>query len=246
MNCATSPEIFSAVRQHLKSLSSPESGVQVWIAHLDSISPTAIEHFFESLDTSERGRAEKFRSKQDRHRYVAAHGFLRLAIGETLGCSANALVLEKSAQGKPQLRQSPHDERRLKFNLSHAASWALIAIDWDRKLGVDLESAESLPDGDESLTKLAARVLSKRELEGWNAIPNPVKRREAFMRIWTRKEAYVKATGEGLRHDLANFEVPANAARFEVPSAKRPKDRWIVHDLSVPAELTAALAVEAC
>jgi phosphopantetheinyl transferase len=64
--------------------------------------------------------------------------------------------------------------------------------------------------------------------------------------MWTRKEAYVKATGEGLRHDLANIEVPAEAAPFDVASAKRPKDRWIVHDLSVPAELTAALAVEAC
>jgi len=171
--------------------------------------------------------------------------FLRLVLAETLGRPATTLVLEESAQGKPELRQSPHDERRSKFNLSHAAGWALIAIGWDRELGVDLESAESLPD-DESLSKLAVRVLSKRELEDWNAIPNPLKRREAFPRMWTRKEAYVKATGEGLRHDLANFEIPADAMPFDVPSAKRPADRWIVHDLSVSAELTAALAIEAC
>jgi 4'-phosphopantetheinyl transferase len=246
MSCAISPETFSAVRQYLKPLSSPESDVQIWIAHLDSISTKEIERLVESLDTSERSRAEKFRSKQDRHRYVTAHGLLRLALGETLRRPANALVLEKSGDGKPQLRQSPHDERRLKFNLSHAAGWALIAIGWDRELGADLESAESLPKDDESLSKLAARVLSKRELQIWNAIPNQVKRREAFLRMWTRKEAYVKATGEGLRHDLANIELPAGAAPFDVTSAKRPADRWIVHDLSVPAELTAALAVEAC
>jgi 4'-phosphopantetheinyl transferase len=246
MNCPTSPEIFSAARQHLKPVSSPEGDVQIWIAHLDSISPKEIEHFFESFDTSERERAEKFRSRQDRHRYIAAHGLLRLILGEALGSPANALPFEKSAQGKPQLRKSESDGRRLQFNLSHASGWALIAIGWDRELGVDLESAESLPDDDESLTKLAARVLSNRELEVWNAIPNRVKRRKAFLRIWTRKEAYVKATGEGLRHDLANFELPADAALFDIPSAKRPKDRWIVHDLSVPVELTAALAVEAC
>jgi 4'-phosphopantetheinyl transferase len=247
MSCATSPEIFSGARRHLQPLSSPERDVQVWIVHLDSISPKEAERFFESLDTSERSRAEKFRVAQDRHRYVAAHGFLRLALGEALGCPANAIVFEKSEDGKPELRQSKDDaERRLKFNLSHAAGCALIAIDWDRELGVDLESVGSLPPDNESLTKLAARVLSKRELQVWNAIPNPVKRRETFLRTWARKEAYVKATGEGLRHDLGNIELPVDATPFDVPSAKRPTDRWMVYNLSVPRELTAALAVEAC
>jgi 4'-phosphopantetheinyl transferase len=246
MNCAASTETILGARQHLKPLSSPESDVQIWVAHLDSISSKEIEHFVASLDTLERRRAEKFHSTQDRHRYVAAHGLLRFVLGETLGRPANALVLEKSTEGKPQLRQSRHDERRLKFNLSHAASWELIAIGWNRELGVDLESPKSLPDDDDSLSQLATTVFSKRELEIWNTIPSPQTRRAEFLRMWTRKEAYVKATGEGLRHDLANIEVPAEAAPFDVASAKRPKDRWIVHDLSVPAELTAALAVEAC
>jgi 4'-phosphopantetheinyl transferase len=246
MSFATSPEIISGARQHLKPLSSPDSDVRIWIAHLDSISSREIEHFFEPLDSSERTRAEKFHSMQDRHRYVAAHGLLRLALGEMLGCPANATVLEKSAQGKPQLQFSERDERRLKFNLSHAASRALIAVSWDRELGIDLESAESLPDDNESLSKLAAGILSRRELEIWKAIPTAVKRRAKFLRMWTRKEAYVKATGEGLRHDLANIELPPDSTPFDVPSAKRPADRWIVHDLSVPVELTAALAVEAC
>jgi 4'-phosphopantetheinyl transferase len=246
MSCASSPKISSEVRRHLKQLSSPENGVQIWIAHLDSISSREIERFFEPLDSSERTRAENFRSIRDRHRYAAAHGLLRLALGEMLGCPANAIVLEKSPEGKPQLRPNESDDRRLKFNLSHAGGWALIAISWDRELGVDLESAESLPDDDESLSKLAARILSKRELKTWNAIPTAVKRRAKFLRMWTRKEAFVKATGEGLRHDFANIDLPPDATPFDVPSGKRPVDRWIMHDLSVPVELTAALAVEAC
>jgi 4'-phosphopantetheinyl transferase len=246
MSCTVSPQIFSEARQQLKPLSSPERGVQIWIAHLDSISPTDVQCLFDSLDSAERSRAEAFHSPKDRHRYVAAHGFLRFAVGEALGCSANKLVFEKSPHEKPQLQSNEHDTRRLKFNLSRAAGWTLIAIGWNRELGVDLESAESLPDDDDSLSKLAARILSKRKLETWNAIQNPARRREAFLRMWTRKEAYVKATGEGLRHDLANFELPTDATPFDVRSAKRPKDRWIVHDLSVPVELTAALAVEAC
>jgi 4'-phosphopantetheinyl transferase len=247
MSCAISPETISRVRQHLKPLSSPENGTQIWLGRIDSIAANEREYLFESLDASEKERAEKFRSAQDRHRYRDAHGSLRLILGETLGRAANALVLEKSAQGKPKLRDSECDDgRRLKFNLSHAAGWALIAIGWDRELGVDLESHESLPADDQALSKLAARVLSKRELESWNAISSSMRRRAEFLRTWTRKEAYVKATGEGLRHDLANIELPANATPFSVPSAKRPADRWILHDLSVPDGLTAALAVEAC
>lgn len=249
MSCATSVNPKSsngAWQQYLKPVSSPENGIRIWIANVDSNSPEEIDHLLASLDPSERQRAAQFHFEQDRRRYIVAHGVLRLVLAETLGCSPKTLVLEKSVQAKPELRQSEHDQRRLKFNLSHAAGWALIAVCWNRELGMDLESAESLPGDEQSLSQLAARVLSKRELEAWNAILNPLKRRSAFLRMWTRKEAYVKATGEGLHHDLADIDLPADAAPFDVPSAKRPADRWIVHDLSVPVELTAALAVEAC
>ncbi len=234
---ATFLNLEEATLAHLKPLSSPESGIQIWLANVDSISPQEIKHLFALLDASEHDRVGRFRSKQDRDRYVAAHGLLRAALAETLGRPARTLVLEKSARGKPQLRPSGHDNRRPKFNFSHASAWALIAIGYNRELGVDLESPESLPDDEQSLSKLAARVLSERELEGWRAIPNLLKRREAFLRMWTRKEAYVKATGEGLRHDLADIELPADTAPF---------NRLIVHDLSVPVGLTGALAVEAC
>ncbi len=246
MNCGVylKPETLSGARQHFQSLSSPESGVQLWIAHLDSFSPDEITQLFGSLDSSERTRAEQFYLKRDRHRYVAAHGLLRLGLAGILDCSPAALVLEKSAQGKPEVQKRARDQRKLKFNLSHAAGWALIATSWDRELGVDLESPESLPTDEQALSKLAARVLSERELEVWSAIPNPALRSAAFLRTWTRKEAYVKATGEGLRRDLANIELPADSATFDVPSAELPADRWIVHDLSVPAGLTAALAIE--
>lgn len=245
MTCAISVNPKeTALHRHLKPLSSPENGVQIWIAELDSVSRDEIKRLFASLDASEHTRAEEFRSKQDRHRYVAAHGLLRLALGEILGRPANTLLLERFAQEKPKLRQSERAERSLKFNLSHAAGWALIAIGWDRELGVDLESAKSLPDDEQSLFKLAARVLSEPEVAAWRTIPSSENRCAEFLRMWTRKEAYVKATGEGLRHDLVNIELPTDAAMFAVPSAKRPMDRWIVHDLSVPTEFTAALAIE--
>jgi 4'-phosphopantetheinyl transferase len=248
MSCATSvnPTLSSGTwQQYLKPVSSPENGIQIWIASVDCISQEEIDHLLASLDASERQSAVQFHFDQDRRRYIVAHGLLRLVLAETLGCSPETLVLEKSTHGKPELRQSEHEERHLMFNFSHAVGWALIAIGWDRQLGVDLETAESLPDDDQSLFKLAARVLSGRELELWRAIPNPVKRRAAFLRTWTRKEAYVKATGEGLRHDPANMELPADPVPFDIPSAKRPGERWVVHDLAVPVELTAALAVEA-
>jgi hypothetical protein len=135
--------------------------VQIWIGHFDALSAEEIEHLFGTLDASERERTSQFRSKRDRHRYIAAHGLLRLVLAETLGRPATTLVFEKSVEGKPELRQSEHGQGRLKFNLSHS-------------------------------------------------------------------------------------ELPADAAPFDVPSAKRPAERGIVQDLSVPMELTAALAIAAC
>ena len=126
--------------------------------------------------------------------------------------------------------------------------WALIAIGWDRELGADLESAESLPKDDESLSKLAARVLSKRELQIWNAIPNQVKRREAFLRMWTRKEAYVKALGEGLSIPLDSFVVALApgipAALHYVEADASEVQRWSMYNIEVTEGYKAALVVE--
>jgi len=229
----------NAISSRLQRLASPERDVQIWIADLDSLPPAEIESLSASLDSAESTRAAQFRFEQDRQRYRAAHALLRHLLGSILDQPAQAFVFEHTPRGKPSLVRDERGSRRLRFNLSHAAGWALFALTWDRELGIDVESNAALPAEDRDLHALAARVLSPRELSLWRATAD----RAALLHAWTRKEACVKATGQGVDRDFATIDVLADPD----PSPVLFRDGatcWIVHDLSVPAGFAAAVAIE--
>jgi 4'-phosphopantetheinyl transferase len=115
----------------------------------------------------------------------------------------------------------------------------LFAVSWDREVGADLESNAALPADDRELEALAARVLSSRELSFWRATVD----RAALLRAWTRKEACVKATGEGVRREPAAIDVLSHGDSSPV-LFRDGATCWIIHDLSVPASFAAALAIE--
>jgi 4'-phosphopantetheinyl transferase len=240
------PRAFSSatsgnpISRRLRRLASPERDVQIWIANLDSFPPGEIESLSASLDPAESTRAVQFRFKQDRQRYRAAHALLRHLLGSSLHQPAQALVFEHTPRGKPSLAPDERGSQRLRFNLSHAAGWALFALAWDREVGADLESNASLPADDRELDALATRILSPRELSLWRATPD---RAALLLRAWTRKEACVKASGEGMRRELATIEVLSDSDLSPV-LFRDDATSWIVHDLSVPAGLAAAIAIE--
>jgi 4'-phosphopantetheinyl transferase len=231
----------SSLPHYLEQLESPEDDVRIWIARLDSILPNDIAELQMMLDSSERTRAAQFRFERDRQRYVAARSILRYLIGIALGISASSVVFAYGPHGKPESAVRKNDERTLRFNLSHAAGLAIFALSWDRELGIDLEARERLSGEGRNLAGLAARVLSPRELAVWRALPNELARRDALLRAWTRKEAYLKATGQGLSDELQSIEVALDAAK---PQPSLTRNGWMVHDLIVPGGFAAALAVE--
>lgn len=240
--------MFSAL---LQSPDTPVSGVQIWAAHLESLSPAEIAELSTSLDSAERARAARFHFERDRRHYVASRGFLRRLLGAALDTPASALVFEYGAHGKPALTAAFSQDRILCFNLSHSAGWAMFALAWDREIGIDLESATRLKRDVNGLTGLAARVLSARELVIWKALPDAAKRDAAFLRAWTRKEAYAKATGQGLFDELIRIEVALDAVAPESSLTLRSSPpegeitrHWVLHDLSAPEGFAAALAVE--
>ena len=124
----------------------------------------------------------------------------------------------------------------------------MFAVAWDHKVGIDLESGGRLERDTADLAALAARVLSARELAIWQTLPEGASREAAFLRAWTRKEAYAKAIGHGLFEQLIRNEVALDAAApkpsLTLPSAQSNDVSWIIHDLSAPAGFAAALAVE--
>jgi 4'-phosphopantetheinyl transferase len=235
-------------------LQSPDisvSGVQIWTAHLDSISPGELEELSDLLDSAEQARAARFHFEHDRRHYLASRGLLRRLLGAALDQPASALVFEYGAHGKPALSRAIKGQRSPCFNLSHSAGWAMFALTWDREVGIDLESATRLKRDPAGLPGLAARMLSARELAIWQALPNAAAREAAFLRAWTRKEAYAKAMGAGLFDGLNGIEVVLDAAAPQSPLALSPSSHrdeierhWVLHDLAAPDGFAAALALE--
>lgn len=223
--------------------------MRIWTAHLDQLSTARLAELESLLDETERARAARFYFARDRRHYVAARGMLRERIACALDVAPASVQFAFGPRGKPFVAQTDREGRSPRFNLSHSAGWAIFALAWDHEVGIDLESrARLVADSDEHLSGLAARVLSTGELSLWRALPDDVARHAAFIRAWTRKEAYAKATGAGVFDGLRDVEVILDAAAPE-PSLiiTQPCDRapngWTLHDLDAPDGFAAALAV---
>ena len=230
--------MFSAL---LQSVDTPVSGVQIWTAHLEALSPVELGELSALLDAAEHARAARFHFERDRRHYVASRGLLRYLLGVALTRPAAGLVFEYGAHGKPAISAAFLQGRTLCFNLSHSAGWAMFALAWDREVGIDLESATRLKRDVNGLSGLAARVLSARELAIWEALPDAAARDAAFLRAWTRKEAYAKATGKGLFDELGSVEVALDAASPKSSLTINGSRSWTVHDLPAPKGFAAAL-----
>jgi 4'-phosphopantetheinyl transferase len=235
----------------LQSSDTSVSGVQIWTAHLEALSPAELGELSAFLDAAEHARAARFHFDRDRRHYVASRGLLRRLLGAALEKPASTLVFEYGAHGKPALAAAFLQDRALRFNLSHSTGWAMFTLAWDREVGIDLESATRLKRDVTGLSGLAARVLSARELVIWQALPDAAARDAAFLRGWTRKEAYVKATGKGVLDELGGIEVALDAAAPKssltlrsIPREGEIMRHWELHDLSAPDGFAAALAVE--
>ncbi len=225
------------------------SGVRIWRAHLDSMPAAVLEELGALLDSAEHTRAARFHFEQDRQHYVVTRGLLRSLLGAELDKNPSTLVFEYGSRGKPAIVAGAHD-RALRFNVSHSSGWAMFALAWDREVGIDLECGPRLERDDNSLSQLAARILSIRELATWHDLPNDAQRRVAFLRAWTRKEAYAKATGQGVFDELDRIEVALDAAApkssltLPAANAEGRTRGWTIHDLSAPDGFAAALAIE--
>jgi 4'-phosphopantetheinyl transferase len=226
------------------------SGVQIWLAHLDSLSAAQLETLGALLDPAERVRAARFHFESDRNHYIACRGLLRRLISAALDTPASTLVIEYGVHGKPAIAPDANP-RALRFNLSHSNGWALFALAWDREVGIDLESGVRLESDENDLSPLAERILSERELAIWHSLPDSATRRAAFLRAWTRKEAFAKATGKGVFDQWNRFELvldatspsPSVIVRLP-PHGEEPASAWLIHDLSAPDGFAAALALE--
>jgi len=187
----------------------PDDEITIWRASLDC-EAAAARNLEALLSPDEISRADRFHFPRDRARFVAGRGILRTLLGAYLKREPPSLNFRYGPQGKPELEQNQANS--LHFNLSHKEGLGVYAFARQRKLGIDVEAiATDFPGED-----IARRFFSHRELQELIAL-SPDLRAEAFFLAWTRKEAYIKAQGQGLHIKLNSFDVtltPGEPARF--------------------------------
>jgi 4'-phosphopantetheinyl transferase len=217
--------------------------VHSWCASLD-VPPETSARLYATLTPDERTRSARFQFERDQHRFIVARGVLRDLLGRYLQTQPDQVNFVYNAFGKPDL--SPEFGNRLKFNLSHSAGLALIAITTASNVGVDLEYIRAQSD----YTDIARRFFSTAEVDYLTALPSHIYA-EAFFSCWTKKEAYLKACGEGLAIPLNSFSVPlttdpahAPVDRYVAPRDIVPAKRWSFYTLRPAPGYTGALVIE--
>jgi 4'-phosphopantetheinyl transferase len=189
------------------------------------------------LSREELERASRFRFPQLTSAYVITHGVLRLLLARYLDRDPAGISFVQGVQGKPALSKAPPVE----FNLTHSEGMAAVAVTIGCPLGVDLEHLRPLPDMEE----IAGRYFCPEEAAELLSLA-PGEREQAFFRCWTRKEAYIKAVGDGLSCPLDSFQVTIQAdmpARLvHIAGDRVAAARWTLHDLSLAPDYIAALA----
>jgi 4'-phosphopantetheinyl transferase len=220
------------------SLSSGE--VHVWRAELER--PVELQGtFLGLLDHDERERASRFHFEKHRRRFVLARGFLRVLLGRYLEVPPEQVRFAYGQYGKPSLA-GEYGANPLRFNTSHSEELAVYAFVQDHEIGVDVEYIKE----DFAAEDIARHFFSAYEVETLAALPE-TERAAAFFRCWTRKEAYIKAIGNGLSHPLDEFDVTlapdTPAALLRDRSDPKAPARWSMFNLEL-GRYVGALAIE--
>ena len=207
----------------------PEGEIHLW--HIDLDESTAHEtRLLSLLSQAERRAADQFFFWSDRLRFIIRRGALRLILSQYHEISPADLPFRQNGRGKPQLIDS-----YIHFSASHSAGLAVYALG-RCELGVDIERIRNIPD---ALT-IAEAFFSSSERASLEALP-VVDQQKAFFRCWTRKEAFVKALGEGLSHPLDQFSVSVSPfASIGVIKTKKGTG-WSITDLTLANDWVGAL-----
>jgi len=215
--------------------------VHLWRASLNQ--PTSlVQQLAQTLSVNEQVRADRFCFEKDRWHFIVSRGLLRTILSRYLGMEPSQLQFYYGAHNKPALAATSSSST-LQFNLSHSHELALYAVTCDREIGIDLEHIRPISNTEQ----IAQRFFSDREYAVLCTLPQSQKQ-AAFFNCWTRKEAYIKATGRGLSLPLNQFEVSLTpgepAALLGTLGEPQEASRWSLRELTPDPEYVAALAVE--
>lgn len=213
--------------------------VHVWCAALTQPSEQVLQ-LAQTLSPDEAERAQRFVFDHDREYYIVGRGFLRHILAHYRQTDPAGIKFNYGPQGKPGLAPTLNSD--IQFNLSHSGSLVLYAITRRHTIGVDIEAVRPLDD----MAQIAKRFFSP--VEAATLLKLPLEEQpEGFFNCWTRKEAFIKASGKGLSQPLDEFDVtlaPGQPARLlRVQDDSQAPYKWSLTHLIPATGYVAALAV---
>jgi len=195
-----------------------------------------------TLSLEEHQRARKFYFEKDRIHYIVGRGLLRKLLGRYLGLDPSALEFEYGLHGKPLLA-TRFSDKIIEFNLSHSKDRAIYIFNWDQPIGVDIEYSQPLKDMDD----FALQFFTSNECKLIHSLPKEQKP-ESFYKIWTCKEAFLKANGSGLTVPINQVEVAIHpngtASLASIGGDQSQAENWRLELFSPSYGYQSALAIE--
>lgn len=217
-----------------------ENDVHIWLVNIQKEMPN-LGYLSGILSYEELDRAGRFVFDKDRHCYIISHGILRLILSRYIRINAKDIKFSTQKKGKPIL---DHPEfNNYMFNLSHANNYVIYGITRNKEVGIDIEYMRLFTDCD----ILVNNFFSKKEINEYFNLPESI-RKKAFFTCWTRKEAFVKAIGDGLYFPLNSFSVSPNPnveSEIEIHDYGLIKNKWSLQDIKIEdSNYVSAIVIE--
>ena len=217
--------------------------VHLWRITLDDLGSQA-QKLFQKLSMDEKRKAERFHFERDRKRYIIGRGVLREIASGYLGANSGQFQFHTGTYGKPAL-SGMYSSKTLHFNVAHSGGLALFAFALDREVGVDIEYIRDIPE----MEHIVERFFSDAERKVFYRVSENMKK-EVFFQMWTRKEAFLKAVGEGLHRSLDTVDVMTvpgkvvDLLKTQGKSTTNGTSSWHLTDLQPYPGFLAAYAVK--
>jgi 4'-phosphopantetheinyl transferase len=211
--------------------------VALWWLATEVTGPAEWHRWFAMLDQDERARAARFRLELDRREFIAAHALLRSMLTTYLDRPAAAWRFCTDASGKPGLA-SEMALPELQFNVSHTRGLVAVALVAHGRLGIDVEKI----DASKADFSVAEKYFAPSEVAMLQHIPER-ERPNWFFRLWTLKEAYLKATGTGLGTPLDSFAFTFDPIRIRFAHADDDANHWNFEMLAPSDQHVLSLAI---
>ncbi len=218
--------------------------VNIYIVSLDK-SPFALEYLSSILSEDERKRSDRYKFLSDKNKFIIARGMLRIILSQYLDIQPDLIKFDYTDRGKPTtLTPLPplprgEGEKLLSFNLSHSQQLAVYAISLNQSLGIDLEYLGKSVDCE----PIAKRFFTQKEYECITGL-NEREKKEAFFRLWTKKEAYLKAIAQGIANGLDQVEFDLKLNIMRINGSEELGKNWFIYEFSPEKDYISNLTIK--